>query len=80
MSNDLVAYIVDNSDKLKKFVNEDVSVGTWLAPLEVNMVHDKSFRMKSDCKEDQVVLHHSSTDDMKKFNESLAVNNTLCGV
>ena len=80
LSNDLVAYIVDNSDKLKKFVNEDVSVGTWLAPLEVNMVHDESFRMKGDCKEHQVILHYSSIDDMKTFNESLAVNNTLCGV
>ena len=57
-------------------MNEDVSIGTWLAPLEVNMVHDESFRMKGDCKEHQVILHYSSTDDMKTFNESLAV----CGV
>ena len=80
LSNDLVKYIANNSDRFKKFTNEDVSVGTWLAPLEVNMVHDKNFRMSGDCQEDQVVLHYASIDDMKHFYDSLSVNGTLCGI
>ena len=80
LSYDLVKYIAENSHQLKKFANEDVSVGTWLAPLEVNLVHDDNFRMSGDCKEDQIVLHYASIDDMKRFNDSLSENGTLCGV
>ena len=80
LSKDLVNYIVDNSDKLKKFVNEDVSVGTWLAPFKLNAHHDERFRMKGVCREDHIVLHYSSINDMKFFNKSLSVNNTLCGM
>ena len=36
LSSDLVHYLAYNSDNLKLFHNEDVSVGTWLAPLQVN--------------------------------------------
>ena len=80
LSKDLVAYIVHNSDKLKKFANEDVSIGTWLAPLDVNAVHEDNFRMSGDCEERYILLHYATIGDMKKFNESLASNNTLCGV
>ena len=79
LSKDLVAYIVDNSDKLKKFTNEDVSVGTWLAPLDVNAVHENDFRMSGDCDERFFLIHYSTIGDMKRFNDSLALNNTLCG-
>ena len=79
LSKDLISYIVDNSDKFKMFVNEDVSVWTWLAPLDVNKIHDERFRMYGECKEEYIVLHYSSTYDMHVFNKSLAVDNTLCG-
>ena len=78
LSFDLVAYIVDNSEKLKKFTNEDVAVGTWLAPLEVNMVHDERFRMSDYCTGDFIIFHPASTEEIKKLNKNLATNNTLC--
>ena len=79
LSKDLVSYIVDNSDKFKMFVNEDVTVGTWLAPFDVNKIHDERFRMYGECKEEHIVLHYSSTYDMYVFNKSLALDKTLCG-
>ena len=60
------------------FVNEDVSVGTWLAPLDVKKIHDERFRMYGECKEEHIILHYSSINEMKVFNKSVAVNNTLC--
>ena len=80
LSKDLVVFIVENSEKLKRFTNEDVSIGTWLAPFEINAVHDENFRMSGDCEERYYLLHYSSVEDMKQFNESLAANNTLCGL
>ena len=80
LSKDLVTYIVDNSDKLKKFVNEDVSVGTWLAPLTINAYHDERFRMKGVCREDQIVFHESSIEDMDNFNKSIELKNSFCGL
>ena len=43
LSRDLVAYIAENSEKFQTYRNEDISVGTWLAPLKVNRVHDVRF-------------------------------------
>ena len=80
LSKDLVTYIVDNSDKFKKFVNEDVSVGTWLAPLTLNVYHDERFRMKGACREDQIVFHESSIEDMHNFNKSIELKNSFCGL
>ena len=78
LSFELVAYIVDNSEKLKKFTNEDVAVGTWLAPLEVNMVHNERFRMSNYCTGDFIIFHPASTEEIKKLYENLTTNNTLC--
>ena len=79
LSRDLVLYIIQNSDKLIMFTNEDVAIGTWLAPLEINRVHDDSFRMSGDCNEKHIVLHYASEKDMKDFSNNLLVSGTLCG-
>lgn len=78
LSEDLVTYITDNSDRLKVFANEDISVGTWLAPLDINMIHDDRFRVMGDCKENQFIFHHSTIKDMIDFNERLALSNKFC--
>ena len=36
LSSDLVEYLSLNAPKFKLFYNEDVSIGTWLAPIRVN--------------------------------------------
>jgi len=43
LSHDLVEFIAENSDKLQVFKSEDVSVGTWLAPLKINRIHDTRY-------------------------------------
>lgn len=40
LSIDLVKYINTNAHRLRLFGNEDVSVGIWLSPLEIDPVHD----------------------------------------
>ena len=78
LARNLVIYITDNSDNLKIFANKNVSVGTWLTPLDINMVHDGRFRIMGVCKENQTVFHHSSINDMIKFNSRWALSNKFC--
>jgi galactosylxylosylprotein 3-beta-galactosyltransferase len=43
LSSDLVKYISDNSELLQRYNSEDVSLGTWLSPLNINRKHDTRF-------------------------------------
>ena len=80
ISKDLVEYIATNSQRLQMFRNEDVAIGTWLAPLEVIRTHDKRFRMFGSCYNNVIVLHPiHSVDKMKNLYNRLTVNGTLCG-
>ena len=45
LSRDVVRYIAAYSHRLRIFANEDVSVGTWLAPLDIAFKHDIRFRL-----------------------------------
>ena len=58
-----------NAELLKPFTSEDVSVGTWLAPLKgVHRVHDVRFdtEFKSrGCNNKHIVSHKQSVKDLK---------------
>lgn len=43
LSHLLVDFVARNGMLLKAYANEDVSVGTWLAGLNVHYVHDPRF-------------------------------------
>ncbi len=43
LGSQLVAYLAENAHHLTRFFNEDVSVGAWLAPLNITRVHDTRF-------------------------------------
>lgn len=81
LSQDLVHYVVMNADKFQFFNSEDVSLGTWLAPLKVKRIHDPNFNTEfksRGCYNSYIVTHKQSIDDMKELNRSLHVNGRLC--
>ena len=84
LSNDLVEFVAVNYEKLKKFKNEDVSVGTWLASLQVNGRHENMFmhygksKLSIICKGEWILVHPTSLQDMERFHGNLQVNNTVC--
>nr|CAG4635616.1 EOG090X0A8N [Artemia franciscana] len=74
LSKDLVEYIVKNSDLLKKYKSEDVSVGAWLAPLDINKVHDIRFNTEwrsRGCSNSDVITHKQSPTMMLKMFQNL---------
>jgi len=55
-----VDFIADNYDKLQKWNSEDISVGAWLAPVNVDRVHSIRFDTESEsrgCHNSYIVTH-----------------------
>lgn len=81
LSCDLVHYVSSNSKLLKAFKNEDVSLGAWLGPLDINRVHDPRFdtEYKSrGCKNSYLVTHKISSMLMREYNNNLQKLGHLC--
>ena len=83
LSHDLVSYISTNFELLKQFNSEDVSVGTWLAPLKnVHRVHDVRFDTESysrGCNNKHIVSHKQSVQELKLKHYMLtSLSNRLC--
>ena len=81
LSYDLIAYIAMNSDLLQLFNSEDISVGTWLAPLKINRIHDPRFDTEyasRGCSNDFIVTHKQTSKDMTEKWASLQSSGDLC--
>ena len=81
LSHDLVAFIASNSRYLQLYDNEDVSVGVWLAPLELHRIHDTKFdtEYKSrGCHNDYIVTHKQNTVSMREKYNHLEAHGLLC--
>lgn len=81
ISSDLVHYLASNWNRLLIFINEDVSLGTWLAPLTINRIHDSSFNTESvsrGCFNSYLVSHPYTIFGLLSFNRSLRDTGKLC--
>ncbi|XP_069466193.1 beta-1,3-galactosyltransferase 6 [Ambystoma mexicanum] len=81
LSRDLVRYLALSSDYLGQWQSEDVSLGAWLGPLDVQRVHDPRFdtEYKSrGCSNQYLVTHKQSLEDMMEKHRSLAQDGRLC--
>ncbi len=82
LSVDLVQYLAENSRRLRRFANEDVSVGTWLAGLGgLHRVHDERFDTEfrsRGCSNSYLVTHKQSPQAMLEKMASLTTAGLLC--
>ena len=81
LSSDLVCYIAENGNRFTKFNSEDVSVGTWLAPLDITRLHDVRFdtEYKSrGCFNKYIVTHKQSPADIRNKHMNLQETGKLC--
>ncbi|KAI8489861.1 UDP-Gal betaGal beta 1,3-galactosyltransferase, polypeptide 6 [Branchiostoma belcheri] len=81
LSADLVQFVAQNMEWLKMYHSEDVSLGTWLAPLEVRREHDPRFdtEYKSrGCSNQYLVTHKQSEDQMREKHHQLQSSGRLC--
>ncbi|XP_065218483.1 beta-1,3-galactosyltransferase 6 [Planococcus citri] len=81
LSQRLVQFIAHNSEYLNIYKTEDVSVGSWLSPLNITRVHDSRFdtEYKSrGCFNSYLVTHKHEPDDMRKIHSNLMSSGNLC--
>jgi galactosylxylosylprotein 3-beta-galactosyltransferase len=81
VSHDLVELLARNRAHLKRYECEDVSLGTWLAPYNIERRHDTRFNTESrsrGCKSVFIVAHKVSLVDMYQMYENLQLDGTLC--
>jgi len=76
-----VHFIGDNYDRLEKWNSEDVSVGAWLAPVQVNRVHSIRFDTESEsrgCHNSWIVTHKQKIEDLEEKWNFLSKTGDLC--
>ena len=81
LSSDLIQLLVENSTLLKQYKCEDVSVGAWLAPFNVERVHDSRFNtgaFTKGCKWPYLISHKVPPDSMYSLQTSLSTEGTFC--
>jgi len=81
LSGDLVKLIALNSAHLKLYINEDVSVGTWLAPYDIERSHDVRFDTEFQsrgCNNVYIVTHKQPMRLMFEKHNSLQETGKLC--
>ncbi|KAI1890700.1 hypothetical protein AGOR_G00156340 [Albula goreensis] len=81
LSADLVHYVHLNVGYLKVWQSEDVSLGAWLAPVDVRRTHDPRFdtEYKSrGCNNKYLVTHKQSLEDMLEKHQTLQKEGRLC--
>ena len=81
LSADLVHFVAANSKYLKKFRSEDISMGTWLAPLDIKRFHDPRFDTEyrsRGCLNSYIVTHKQSVSQMKEKYKNLKEHGKMC--
>ncbi|NXU45392.1 B3GT6 galactosyltransferase, partial [Drymodes brunneopygia] len=81
ISADLVRFLRLSRDYLNLWQSEDVSLGVWLAPIDVKRVHDPRFdtEYKSrGCNNKYIVTHKQSIEDMLEKHQMLVKEGKLC--
>ncbi|XP_054857002.1 beta-1,3-galactosyltransferase 6 [Eublepharis macularius] len=81
ISADLVHYLRLSQDYLNVWQSEDVSLGAWLAPVDVKRVHDPRFdtEYKSrGCNNKYIITHKQGIEDMLEKHQTLAKEGKLC--
>lgn len=81
LSADLVRFLRLSRAYLRTWHSEDVSLGAWLAPVDVQREHDPRFdtEYKSrGCSNQYLVTHKQSPEDMLEKHRTLARHGRLC--
>ena len=81
LSYDLVHYISTNSKYLQLYLSEDVSMGAWLAPLDIHRVHDERFDtefVSRGCRNDYLITHKQNSMAMQQLHQNLQRFGRLC--
>ena len=81
ISEELVDFVAENARLLQLFVSEDVSLGVWLSPLNINRIHDIRFDteyMSRGCLNRHIITHKQSPKQLNILYKNLQTFGKLC--
>ena len=81
MGRDLVHFIGNNFYLLKFYRNEDASLATWIAGLDVKVVHDVRFDTEWEsrgCSNEYLVTHKKSPQELEAIYNLVRYQGILC--
>ena len=84
LSAGLVHRVAVNADGFVLYNNEDVSVGAWVSPFELERKHDLRFAVSASvnntCKNSYliVVVHKQAKENLEKMHHSMSLKRELC--
>lgn len=81
LSSDLVHYVSSNSQYLQQFNSEDISLGAWLGPLQIQRIHDERFDtefVSRGCKNSYLITHKKNAMAMQELHKNLRTTGQLC--
>ncbi|CAO4366463.1 unnamed protein product [Caenorhabditis nigoni] len=81
LSYELVRFLATNAPLFRIYKNEDVSVGAWLAGLDVKYVHDPRFDTEwtsRGCSNEYLITHKHTMQEMTQMYENLKTTGKLC--
>lgn len=81
LSMDLVRQVAKNAPFLKVYKNEDVSVGAWLAPYNIDHVFDVRFNtgaVTKGCKRSYTLIHRVNTTQMYSYVDAVLEKGYIC--
>jgi galactosylxylosylprotein 3-beta-galactosyltransferase len=81
LSMDLVQLVARNAPFLRVYRNEDVSIGAWLAPYNIEFVSDTRFNtgaVTKGCKKSYIVIHRVNVTQMHSYLEAVLSDGFAC--
>ena len=81
LSRAITRLLARNADSLKQYTSEDVSVGAWLAPYNIELKHDARFNVNTPsrgCKDPYLISHKINTKQMLSYHESMLLEGKMC--
>lgn len=81
LSRDLVELVTSNAPHLMIYKNEDVSVGAWLAPYNIEFQFDARFNtggVSRGCKKQFIIMHKIPAEQMYDYHNALKKDGYIC--
>lgn len=81
LSKQVVDILLRYSHRLKMYCNEDVAIGSWLAPYDITRTHDLRFDVEAKshgCSSNHIISHKQETADFYQKHTNLNRHNKLC--
>jgi len=82
LSAKIVDFVANNAAVLQRFSSEDISVGVWTAPLDIERRHDPRFdteHVSRGCQNSYIVTHKQEPAALQTLYRNLLETGRLCG-